>query len=169
MYKPLKVELMEFAGLYPSLCAMRLPKGSKLDSIVRDGFVFSLGKKDKKLARNLIKAGTDHAKFTRGIEVWLRMEFQVGWMVELVTYRIGTEDLSTSSTMHGNLRGMKGEALANKKQQDLPGLVYERVEKFSYQTLRAIYLARRGHRHPDWQILCDFIETLPHFNDLINP
>jgi hypothetical protein len=39
----------------------------------------------------------------------------------------------------------------------------------SYQALRAIYIARREHRHPDWRIFCKFIEILPSFKKLIYP
>ena len=36
----------------------------------------------------------------------------------------------------------------------------------NYETLRNIYRARRNHKLTEWHTLCDFIETLPHF-DLI--
>lgn len=75
-----------------------------------------------------------------------------------------------SSSMHGELKGLKGEALAEQKQADLPEKVYTRVLTISYQALRHIYKARRHHRHPDWQIFCgQFIENLPYFDSLIYP
>lgn len=174
MYAPLQIRLMEWAGLYSSLIAMRLPHGSasKSDtdwagSIL--GSVLVIGDADIKLAKKLILAGTDHAKFTRGIIVHLRLMLQVGWMIEFETYRHGVECLSTSSTMHGELKGMAGAKLAEKKQADLPDKIYTRIVMISYQALRAMYLARRRHRHPDWQIFCDFVETLPYFTALISP
>ncbi len=166
MYKPLKVKVREFAGLYPSLEAMRLPKGSTGDT---PWGAISIGPKDAKLAKGLINTGDDHAKFTRGIIVWLRMECQVSWLIQFLTYRWGVEPLSSSSTMHGNLRKLSGIELAEKKQADLENLVYARIEKISYQALRRMYCARCNHRHPDWGVLCDFIETLPHFDILIMP
>jgi len=150
MYKPLKIKLLEVAGFGPSFKAMRLPKGS------RGG-----GPKDKTLARKLILAGNDHAKFVRGVVVYLELELQVGFMIEFETYRHGVECLSTSSSMHNELRRLSGEELATKKQKELPEKVYTRIVMISYQALRSMYKARRHHRHPDWQIFCDFIETLP--------
>jgi hypothetical protein len=163
-YKPLKIELLEIAGLYPSMQAMRLPKKSESDSSFE-----GLGPDDERLAGNLIRAGNDHAKAMRGIVVWLKLELQVGWMIELETYRHGIECLSTSSSMHGELVRLEGEELAEQKQADLPDKVYTRILTASYQALRSMYKARRTHRHPDWQIFCDFIETLPYFEELIMP
>jgi len=90
-------------------------------------------------------------------------------MIEFETYRHGVECLSTSSAMHGELRGMRGEELAEAKQNGLPDKVYRRIVMVSYQALRSMYRARRHHRHPDWQIFCDFVEGLPWFPMLIYP
>jgi len=163
---PLEISLREFAGLHPSLEAMRLPKKSEGDT---PWGALQIGPEDSLLARRLVLAGDDEAKFTRGIVVWLKLHCQLGWAFQYVTYRWGVECLSSSSTMHGNLRGMHGEVLAAKKQADLTELVYVRAEMLSYQALRRIYLARRYHRHPDWLIFCKFMETLPHFDTLIYP
>lgn len=167
-YQPLEIKMIEIAGILPSLRAMRLPKGKESDSYRDDETALPvIGDGDKRLAGKLIRAGSDHAKFQRGIIVWLKIKYQVGWGVEHEKYRIGTEDLSTSSTMHGNLKKMSGAALAEKKQADLEELVYTRIQHYSYQALRAMYLARNRHRHPDWQIFCSFVEMLPYFEELI--
>ena len=36
----------------------------------------------------------------------------------------------------------------------------------NYQQLKTIYQQRRHHRLPDWQVFCDFIESLPRFMEL---
>ena len=36
----------------------------------------------------------------------------------------------------------------------------------NYQQLKTIYQQRRHHRLPDWQMICDWIETLPRFIEL---
>lgn len=36
----------------------------------------------------------------------------------------------------------------------------------NYQQLVTIYHQRRHHRLPEWQVFCDWIETLPHFKEL---
>lgn len=177
-YKPLRIKKCKVTGMMPALKAMRLPKGSKNDSKVLSGIdpfttdsdqYLHLGENDKQLARSLVKAGPDHAKFTRGIIAYLEMEMQAGFMIEFETYRHGVECLSTSSSMHGELKGLKGEELAEQKQKDLSEKVYTRILTVSYQALRSMYKARRNHRHPDWQIFCDFVESLPYFDVFIYP
>lgn len=39
----------------------------------------------------------------------------------------------------------------------------------NYRCLRNIYEQRRGHRLPDWHVVCDWIETLPLADKLIVP
>jgi len=168
IYKPLEIDLLEVHGFIPSLRAMRKPKGTEIDSFY-DGDTVVIGGDDRKLAKRLVRAGTDHAKFSRGIIAYMELKLQVGWMVEFETYRAGVECLSTSSEMHGILKEMSGEELAELKQKRLPELVYTRSVMISYQALRSMYRARRLHRHPDWRIFCNFIETLPHFSTFIYP
>ena len=36
----------------------------------------------------------------------------------------------------------------------------------NYRQLKTIYQQRRNHALPDWQMFCDWIETLPHFLEL---
>jgi len=160
IYQPLKITTMETAGVGPALKAARLPKPQKMASTPSGDF---------ELASKLVKAGPDHAKALRGCMVWFRMECQVGWLIEYLTYRIGIECLSSTSAMHSELRHISGPELAKQKQIDLPDKVYTRIEMASYQALRRIYIARKGHRHPDWQIFREFIESLPYFDYLIYP
>lgn len=154
-YKPLEIKLLDHAGLEISQKAMRLPK---------QGIV----KTDLKLSQQLIKAGSSHAKFSRGIVYWIEYNMQVGFFLELDTYRIGREVLSTSSTMHQELKDLSGIELAEQKQLDLVDKVYTQIAMFSFQCILKIYQERRYHRLPDWAIFCDFIETLPHFKELAN-
>ena len=39
----------------------------------------------------------------------------------------------------------------------------------NYQQLKTIYQQRRTHRLPEWQVFCDWCETLPHFMELCFP
>lgn len=159
-YIPLQIETIEVVGVEHSLRAMRLPKARQKESTFGE---------DLALGAKLVKAGPDHGKFSRGILAYVELKMQVGWMVEFVTYRQGVEDLSTSSSMHNELKELHGPLLAAVKQSDLSEKVYTRICTISYQALRAMYRARRNHRHPDWQIFCDWIETLPYFDQLIMP
>lgn len=159
-YEPLKIDLLDMAGAQIALHAMRLPKQQN---------TIPTHNQDLRLASRLIKAGDDHAKALRGAIVWYRMECQVGWLIEYVTYRQGVECLSSSSAMHTELASLTGDDLARQKQIGLPAKVYTRVEVASYQALRRMYLARKNHRHPDWAIFCEWIEKVPYFNQLIYP
>ena len=156
-YKPLKVALMEVCGVGHSLEAMRLPFNNRGKTPTME------------LAGKLIKAGDDHGKFIRGCIAYIKVEMQVGFMIDLETYRAGIECLSTSSTMHNELKGMSGVKLAELKQELMVDKVYTRIMTVSYQALRNIYKARRKHRHPDFTIFCDFIEEMPYFSELIMP
>ena len=159
-YVPLQIRTLEVVGIGHSLRAMRNPWMSH-DRAEREA--------DLKLAAKLIRAGDEQAKAIRGVIAYFEMEFQIGWMVEFDTYRIGVETLSTSSTMHLDHKGMKGEELAQAKQTNLPHVIYRRTSMASYQTLRRIYKQRRHHRHPDWTLFCNWIESLPYFHVLIWP
>lgn len=156
MYKQIELKCIEMAGIVPSLEAMRLPKSGKIHS-------------DEWLARSLVKAGTSHAKFSRGVVYYIKASFQAGFMIELDTYRHGREVLSTSSSIHNELKALSGPALAEQKQADLCNKVYTQIAMYSAQCLRKIYMERRNHRHPDWQRFCDFIKTLEWFDLFIMP
>ncbi len=169
MYIPLQVKCTYIHGFKAAMTAMRLPKKSKSDSYIEVFGYFVLGESDRKLAGNLIRAGNDHAKAMRGIVVWFTLKMQTGFMIEFETYRHGVECLSTSSSMHGELKELAGIELATQKQKDLVEKVYTRSVTISYQALRSMYKARKNHRHPDWRIFCKNIETLPYFNELIYP
>ncbi len=171
-YIPLKIELLEVVGVDHSLRAMRLPFGNIYWGRLSGEVKFAMKptfQENLKLASKLILKGDDHAKAIRGIDAYLQLEMQTGFMLEFETYRHGIECLSTSSTMHGELRGLRGAELAERKQAGLADHVYTRILTASYQALRNMYLARRKHRHPDWSIFCEFVEELPYFNSLIYP
>jgi hypothetical protein len=60
---------------------------------------YIIGEKDLKLAQTLIKAGAEHCKFMRQIQVWCEITSPRYFWSEFDTYKIGTSANSTS-TMH---------------------------------------------------------------------
>jgi len=161
-YKPLQIKTLKVAGAEESLMAMRLPMPQRDTQPTFEDDLF--------LASKLIKGGDDHAKAMRGILVWVELQCQVGWLLEYEQYEVGVTRLSSSSSMHSELKLLKGAELAEQKQIDLATKVYTLVDVISYQTIRRIYIARQYHRHPDWHIYRrDFVESLPYFDRLINP
>ena len=70
--------------------------------IYQDGDIaefISIGPNDMKLAKNLIKAGSEHRKFMRQIFVSVDITAPLYWWKEFDTYKVGTVANSTS-TMH---------------------------------------------------------------------
>ena len=100
----LKVDYLKADGFEAALRGMRNPLNSwdKSDSIFNAGFGSDstiLGENDIKLCQRLIKAGTEHAKFLRMINVSLDITAPLYWWKELDTYKVGTV-ANSCSTMH---------------------------------------------------------------------
>lgn len=184
----MKIETIEIFGFVSAFRALRLPfKGkNKSDSIfgnikiihkndeitknmdyISCGADIWIGKNDLKLIQNLIKRGDEHAKVVRGIIVSCSITAPRYLWQEIDTYRIGTERLCSESTMHCEARGLSGKELQKVKAELKEGHEQERIQEFSYQALRRIYVQRRNHRLPEWKEFCEWIDSLPLANELI--
>lgn len=98
----MKIETLEVAGIAPALKAMRNPLDSwaKSDSCYsEDTDEYEIGPLDMDLSERLQKAGPEHAKHLRMIQVWADISAPRYWWQEADTYRSGVEKLSCS-TMH---------------------------------------------------------------------
>ena len=60
---------------------------------------FKIGKNDLKLMKSLVKAGSDHSKFLRMINVTVDITAPLYWWKEFDTYKVGTV-ANSCSTMH---------------------------------------------------------------------
>jgi hypothetical protein len=181
----MKVETIEIFGFASAIKALRLPfKGkTKSDSVfgnkqsnsvvVGPDLSFSstsclrIGDRDLKLLQSLIKNGDEHAKVLRGINVICSIVAPRYWWQEMDTYRVGTERLCSESTMHVEAKGLSGKELQKVKGELKESHEQERIQMFSYQTLRRIYFQRKNHRLPEWKHFCDWIELLPFAQELI--
>lgn len=92
----MRVETLKIAGLTEALVGMRNPLNSWHLNDTKDDII---GEKDLGLAQRLIKAGNEHCKFMRQIQVWVNISAPRYWWSEFDTYKIGTSANSTS-TMH---------------------------------------------------------------------
>ena len=92
----IKFKTLEVAGFHSALHAMRNPMDSWAKSDTKTG---KIGPADKELSQRLSKAGDEHAKHLRMIQVWVDIKAPRYWWQEFDTYRHGVERLSTS-TMH---------------------------------------------------------------------
>jgi len=120
----MKIELIEIAGFKAALESLRLPFKKECRSkityyeheeepifyvtkdkfISQEGYQLRVNSKDLALAESLIKQGDDHAKFVRGIKVYLKVTAPRYWWSEHDTYTIGLTKLPSESTMHTLLK-----------------------------------------------------------------
>lgn len=175
----IEIKTLEIAGIGSVLQALRLPFGKECRSHsdfnieVQDNERFKtssftyINEKDLHLLSTLIKRGDEHAKAIRGLVVYAEIDAPRYWWQEMDTYRIGSERLSSASTMHIQGKGLSTEELVKMKSELKEGTMQKRVQMFSYQTLRRIYFQRRDHRLPHWHIFCEWILTLPYAKQLI--
>ena len=96
----IKVEDTEVYGFEAAIRGMRNPMNSweKSDSYHK-GDAFVLGKNDLALMKSLVKAGSDHSKFMRMINVTMDITAPLYWWKEFDTYKVGTVR-NSCSTMH---------------------------------------------------------------------
>lgn len=163
-----------------------------------------LGKNDLALAKKLSKAGNDHGKFLRMINVTVDLTAPLYWWKEFDTYKVGTV-ANSCSTMHKihakefTMNDFSHEHLdddcyylldkyiieclndyrkrfietKDKKYwwqmiQLLPSSYNQkRTVHLNYQVLKSMYFARKGHRLDEWEILRQWVETLPYAKELI--
>lgn len=100
----IKIENIEVFGWEAAIRGMRNPMNSwdKSDSFEfppdEDGILW-IGSNDLKLMQSLIRAGTDHSKFMRMINVAMDITAPLYWWKEFDTYKVGTV-ANSCSTMH---------------------------------------------------------------------
>jgi hypothetical protein len=96
----IELEKIEVFGWEAAVRGMRNPLNSwdKSDSVFSMGDVF-IGENDLSLMKKLSKAGNDHAKFLRMINVTADITAPLYWWKEFDTYKVGTV-ANSCSTMH---------------------------------------------------------------------
>lgn len=105
----IKIENVDVYGWEAAIRGMRNPMNSwdKSDSghvteYDEGGFeaeFYKIGQNDLKLMQSLVKAGSDHSKFMRMINVTLDITAPLYWWKEWDTYKVGTVR-NSCSTMH---------------------------------------------------------------------
>ena len=97
----IEFENTEVSGWNAAIRGMRNPMNSwdKSDSIIDSTGLYEIGENDLKLMKNLVKAGTDHSKFMRMINVTVDITAPRYWWTEFDTYKVGTVR-NSCSTMH---------------------------------------------------------------------
>lgn len=106
----IKIENIDVYGFESAIRGMRNPMNSwnKSDSFIHTAqlelYRFNeglpeIGSNDLELMQSLIKAGTDHSKFMRMINVTMDITAPMYWAKEMDTYKVGTVR-NSCSTMH---------------------------------------------------------------------
>lgn len=99
----IKIEYTEVFGWGAAIRGMRNPMNSwdKSDTIVNRSSQENLflGDNDLKLMQKLVKAGSDHSKFMRMINITCDITAPLYWWKEYDTYKVGTV-ANSCSTMH---------------------------------------------------------------------
>lgn len=96
----IKIENIDVYGWEAAIRGMRNPMNSwdKSDTIF-DGDKWCMGENDLRLMKSLSKAGNDHAKFLRMINVTMDITAPLYWWKEHDQYKVGTTT-NSCSTMH---------------------------------------------------------------------
>lgn len=146
----ISIETLEVAGIGSAIHAMRNPMDSwvRSDSDEQGRWV---GSADRELSEKLSKAGPEHAKHLRMIQVWADIKAPLYWWKEFDTYRAGVEKLSCS-TMH-----------TITKQEFVMNMFSERVNMLTVsmlEDLRKAYLSSQdeGVKRRIWE---QIIHNLP--------
>ena len=103
----IKIEKTDIFGWESAIRGMRNPMNSwdksdtRFENIYRNGWrmMFPLGENDLSLMKKLVKAGSDHSKFMRMINVTTDVTAPLYWWKEYDTYKVGTV-ANSCSTMH---------------------------------------------------------------------
>lgn len=167
---------------------------SKSDSNFNINYI---GEKDLKLAETLVKNGEPHCKFLRMIHVQVCITAPLYWWKEADTYKVGTVANSTSTMHRitnypikkncfecpemimdttieylESLRVSFNETLNKNLWKNLivnlpSGWLQTRMIDFNYSVIKRIYRDRKNHKLVEWHAFCDWVETLPYFNEFL--
>ena len=103
-----------------------------------------IGEKDLDLAQRLVKAGSEHCKFLRQIQVWADFDMPLYWWSEFDTYKFNTKN--SCSTMH--------KLLNAKKEIELSDFVYDESEESAFKAIvdilngyRKCYLSSKDYSY----------------------
>lgn len=163
----IKVENIETFGWEAAFRGMRNPKNSwnKSDSsfraYVKDvGIVYpcaQVGENDMKLASTLIKAGTEHRKFTRMIHVQMDITAPMFWWSEFDTYKIGTTRNSCSKMHTIHIKPFELDDFAHEGCKEIP-MAYDALVEVILACDQLRNLFNETHDRKYWRAL---IELLP--------
>ena len=154
----LKIENTEVYGWEAAIRGMRNPMNSweQSDSNYGHGLQLMVGEKDLDLMRRLRKAGTDHRKFMRMINVSCDLVAPLYWWKEYDTYKVGTV-ANSCSTMHKiHAKEFALEDFSHEHMDELSIALLERV--IELLNINRNHFIRKSYRKDYWW---QMIQLLP--------
>lgn len=174
-------------GLENAVRGSKFPMATDIDKV--NGDIVNTTKK-----LGLCKSGTGHDQFLTGIIVQFDLTFTVKAWTEAERYSF-LDFISSQSTMHriskfnlnkqyidyvdprviDIMNELKDKYNETSDPEDYLRLLYTNPCGFkltasmttNYRQLKTIYQQRKNHRLPEWRELCEQIEKLPHFKEIV--
>ena len=146
----MKIETLEVAGMLTAVQGARNPMNSwdKSDSGYCKDYGFEIGEKDLDLCQRLIRAGGEHSKFMRQIQVWVNIDMPRYFWSEFDTYHFNTKN--SCSTMHRLLHKTtsitKDLFVYDKEDEDVIEVIIKRLNEIrvKYLETKDVKLIRRA-------------------------
>ena len=142
----MKFETLDVQGFYPAMKGMRNPLKSYEKGDTHQYPALTIGKNDLDLAQRLWKAGTEHRKYLRMIQVWVDIWAPRYFWSEWDTYKVATV-ANSESTMHKILEEDFDEQDFEWPDFDLVDSDIEEVFRDYLNVLRTI--KKRYQEHPE--------------------
>jgi len=182
----MKVENVKVYGLENAIRCSKFPMAVNTEDVNSEvtKTVINLGNSD---------IGSGHGQFLVGIIVQFDLTFTNKAWVELQRYHF-IDFISSQSTMHklssfdfdgqynkyvdqrmiDIMEELKDTYNTTKDKEDYLRLLYSNPSGFeltagmttNYQQLKTMYFQRKNHRLPEWREFCEWVKTLPMFNEL---
>ena len=173
-------------GLEDSVRASKYPMATDIESCTEDitDRVRSLGRSE---------VGSGHDNYLNGIIVQFDLTFTIKAWTEAERYHF-FDFVSSQSTMHripqfdpdkqcieyvtdntrNEIKRLLDEYNADKSNENYLKLLYNVPTGFcltarmttNYRQLKTMYYQRKNHRLPEWRTFCDWILSLPYFEEL---
>lgn len=182
-----KIENVQVYGLEESFVASGFPRLSKEPADYSNPLSEQHTKRVGQLSKTPI--GSGHDNFLNGITVQFDLTFSTKAWIELQRYHF-IDFVSSQSTMHclqemdiakhcngyvdPDIQRILEEKVKQykkaKTQENFYQMIYNIPSGFeltsrlttNYRQLKTVYHQRRNHVLKDWQVFCDWVETLPY-------
>lgn len=159
----IKIENVSVYGWESAIRGMRNPMNSwdRSDSVWLPDYPeyeFKIGENDLKLMRNLAKAGSDHAKYLRMINVTCDITSNHTWWAEFDTYKVSTVRNSCSKMHKIHVKEFVKDDFSTEGIDECGGRTTEVFEVVLVELERLRKLFNETHEKKYWRAI---IELLP--------